>query len=133
MGLFSFFGKKDNGQFVSAEAFGEKSTIQLNMLPVLMEKLRELNVDEDRELMLEFFFYTNTYQKAGAFAQELSNLNYQVKYGVSEGDKKLFIVTGWTTKIKMKDAVVVAWISQMCNLGYKFDCEFDGWGTIPDQ
>ena len=133
MGLFSFFGKKDNGQFVSTEAFEEKSTTQLNMLPVLMEKLRELNVDEDRELMLEFFFYTNTYQKAEAFALELSNLNYQVKYGVSEGDKKLFIVTGWTTKIKMKDAVVAAWINQMCSLGYKFDCEFDGWGTIPDQ
>lgn len=133
MGLFSFFGKKDNGQFVSAEAFGEKSAIQLNMLPVLMEKLRELNVDEDRELMLEFFFYTNTYQKAETFAQELSNLNYQVKYGVSEGDKNLFIITGWTTKIEMKDAVVAAWIRQMCSLGYKFDCEFDGWGTIPDQ
>jgi len=133
MGLFSFFGKKDNGQFVSAEALEEKSAIQLNMLPVLMEKLRELNVDEDRELMLEFFFYTNTYQKAETFARELSNLNYQVKYGVSEGDKKLFIITGWTTKVKMKDTVVAAWIRQMCSLGYKFDCEFDGWGTIPDQ
>jgi regulator of RNase E activity RraB len=133
MGLFSFFGKKDSIQFVSGEAFEEKSAIQLNMLPVLMGKLRELNVDEDRELMLEFFFYTNTYQKAGAFAQELSNLNCQVKYGVSEGDKKLFIITGWTTKVKMKDAVVAAWIKQMCSLGYKFDCEFDGWGTIPDQ
>ncbi|SDH28260.1 ribonuclease E inhibitor RraB [Mucilaginibacter sp. P25] len=133
MGLFSFFGKKDNGQFVSAEAFSEKSTIQLNMLPVLMEKLRALNVDEDRELMLEFFFYTNTYQKSGAFAQELSNLNYQVKYGVSEGDKNLFIITGWSAKVKMQDAVVASWISQMCSLGYKFDCEFDGWGTTPDQ
>lgn len=98
-----------------------------------MEKLRELSVDEDRELMLEFFFYTNTDQKAGAFAQELSNLNYQVKYGVSEGDKNLFIITGWSAKVKMQDAVVASWISQMCGLGYKFDCEFDGWGTIPDQ
>jgi regulator of RNase E activity RraB len=133
MGLFSFFGKKDSIQFVSGEAFEEKSAIQLNMLPVLMGKLRELNVDEDRELMLEFFFYTNTHQKAITFAQELSNLNYQVKYGVSEGDKKLFIITGWTIKIKMKDAIVATWIRQMCSLGYKFDCEFDGWGTIPDQ
>ncbi|SEM98784.1 Regulator of ribonuclease activity B [Mucilaginibacter gossypiicola] len=133
MGLFSFLSKKDNRQFVSAEAFEEKSTIQLNMLPVLMEKLRELNVDEDRELMLEFFFYTNAYQKAQAFAQELSNLSYQVKYGIAEGAKKLFLITGWTTKVKMSDAVVAGWINQMCNLGYKFDCEFDGWGTIPDQ
>ena len=133
MGLFGFFGKKDDGQFVSAKAFEEKSAIQLNMLPVLMEKLRELNVDEERELMLEFFFYTNTYQKAGAFAQELSNLNYQVKYGVSEGAKNLFIITGWSAKVKMQDAVVASWIRQMCSLGYKFDCEFDGWGTMPDQ
>ncbi|GGB16256.1 MULTISPECIES: ribonuclease E inhibitor RraB [Mucilaginibacter] len=133
MGLFGFFGKKDSGQFVSAEAFSEKSAIQINMLPVLMEKLRELNVDEDRELMLEFFFYTNTYQKAQIFAQELSNLSYQVKFGVSEGDKKLFIITGWSDKVKMKEAVVASWINQMCSLAYKFDCEFDGWGTIPDQ
>ncbi|MFC3562039.1 ribonuclease E inhibitor RraB [Pedobacter jamesrossensis] len=43
--------------------------------------------------------------------------------------KKILIAT----KMKMTDEVVKQWTKQMCELGYKFDCEFDGWGTEPDQ
>lgn len=66
-------------------------------------------------------------------ATKIGKLNYSVHHGVSAGDKNLFIVTGWTTKMKMADGVVKQWTEQMCKLGYKFDCEFDGWGTDPCQ
>lgn len=134
MGLFDFFkSKTNNGQFVSETAFNDNRDKQMQMTPQTLEQLRRLNVTSDKELKLEYFFYTNTADKAEQLASEIVKLNYTVQHGVSAGDKNLFIVTGWTTKMKMSDEVVKQWTKQMCELGYKFDCEFDGWGTDPTQ
>jgi regulator of RNase E activity RraB len=97
------------------------------------DQLRKLNVTDDQHLKLEFFFYTDTPGKAGQLATEMERLSYEVKHGVSEGDQSLFIVTGWTTKMKMSDEIVRTWTNKMCEIGYKFDCDFDGWETNPDQ
>lgn len=134
MGLFDFLKpKSNNGQFVSETAFNSNRDKQMQMTPQTLEQLRKLNVTADKELKLEYFFYTNTAEKAEKLATEIGKLNYTVQHGVSAGDKKLFIVTGWTTKMKMSDEVVKQWTKQMCELGYKFDCEFDGWGTDPGK
>ena len=114
-------------------AFENTKAKQMNMVPLTMTELRKIDITDDHYLKLEFFFYTNTLEKAGELAQELEKLNYEVQFGTSASDKKLFIITGWTIKMKMEDVVVIAWAKQMCELGYSFDCEFDGWGTTPDQ
>lgn len=82
---------------------------------------------------LEFFFYTNTADKAERLATELAKLNYTLQSGISAADKRLFIVTGSTGKLIMTDEIVEQWVKQMCEIGYKHDCEFDGWGTVPYQ
>ena len=134
MGFFNFFKTKcNNGKFVSEKAFSENCENQILMTPQTLSQLRELNVTEDKELKLEFFFYTNTADKAEQLALEIQKLNYSVQHGISAGDKNLYIITGWTDKMKMSNEVVKQWAKQMCELGYKFDCEFDGWGTEPDQ
>jgi regulator of RNase E activity RraB len=134
MGLFDFLKPKSiNGQFVSESAFNSNRDRQMQMTPQTLDQLRNLNVTADKELKLEYFFYTNTAEKAERLATEIEKLNYSVQYGVSAGDKKLFIVTGWTIKMKMSEEVVKQWTKQMCELGYRFDCEFDGWGTDPNQ
>ena len=135
MGLFDFLKPKENGnnQFVKEQAFKSNLTKQMQMTPQTMEQLRKINVSADKELKLEYFFYTNTADKAKLFADEIGKLNYEVKSEQSKDDKKSFLITGWTTKMKMQDNVVADWTKEMCELGYKFDCDFDGWGTSPDQ
>ena len=134
MGLFDFLKPKSNsGQFVSETAFNSNRDKQMQMTPQTLDQLRKLNVTADKELKLEYFFYTNTAEKAEQLATEIGKLNYIVEHGVSANDKKLFIVTGWTTQMKMTDEAVKQWTKHMCELGYNFDCEFDGWGTDPDQ
>jgi regulator of RNase E activity RraB len=133
MGLFGFLKNIGNRQFVSELAFENQVAKQMQMTPLTMKELRKLDVNKEKELKLEYFFYTNTVQKANSLAHELEKLNYQVKSGQSAGDKKLFIITGWTTNVKMEDVIVSNWTKTMCELGFNFDCEFDGWGTTPDQ
>ena len=123
-----------NGRkFVSETAFIENREGQMEVVPQILEQLRNLNVTAENELKLEYFFYTNKVEKAKQLATEIEKLNYTVEYDIAAGDNKSFVVTGWTTKMKMADEIVQQWTKQMCELGYKFDCDFDGWGTTPDQ
>lgn len=134
MVLFDFFtSNPSNGQFVSESAYSKNKDKQMQMTIQTLDQLRKLNVSSEKELKLEYFFYTNMEDKAEQLANEIGKLSYQVKHGISAGDKKLFVITGWTTKMKMADQVVKQWTKEMCELGYKYDCEFDGWGTNPEE
>jgi len=116
-------------RFVTEATFNSNLDKQIQMIPGILDQLRRANVTSDKALKLEYFFYTNTAEKAERLAAEIAKLNYSVRHGVSAGDQNLFVVTGWTTKIEMKEEVIQQWTRQMSELGYTFDCEFDGWGT----
>ena len=61
MGLFDFLKPKSNNrQFVSESAFINNRDKQMQMTPQTLGQLRKLNVTADKELKLEYFFYTNT-------------------------------------------------------------------------
>jgi len=136
MGFFNslFSGSKgDNApRFVTDTAFAANLANQKKMSPMTLAQLRKLGIAESRSLKLEFFFYTDTNQKAQALATGLKELNYQVSSGTSASDVKKFIITGWSTPIKMDETTVVSWTDEMCRLGFKNDAEFDGWGTNAD-
>ena len=133
MGLLDIFKSNGNGQFVSDRAFKKNLARQVELAPETLRHLKNYGVSDDSELKLEFFFYARTEDKAQMLAAALKKINYEVEFGKSAGDKKLFIITGLTTKMRMDDWTVQSWAKEMCELGYKFDCDFDGWGTTPDQ
>jgi len=135
MGFLDLFSAKQNPnkKFVSDDSYKRNKDNQINMSPQILKQLRDFGVTETKELKLEYFFYTNSIQKAKNLAAEIQKMNYSVKYDQSTGDKNLFLITGWTMKMAMVDSIVINWTKQMCDIGYNFDCEFDGWGTEPDQ
>lgn len=132
MGLFDFFKPKVK-PFVSESAYSSNKVTQTRLTPQTMGQLRKLNVNGEHELKLEFFFYTNTQDKAQALTTDLSKLGYEASNSLSVTNSKEYVITGWTTKILMTDSSVGEWVNQMCDLGFKHDCEFDGWGTTPEQ
>jgi regulator of RNase E activity RraB len=116
-------------RFVSQKAFEENLERQLALTPQTLQQLRKYNVTPEKRRKLEFFFYTNTVEKAAALAAELMNKNYQVEHGPSASNAKIQIITGWTAEITMSDDAVLDWTRKMCSLGFTHDCDFDGWGT----
>jgi len=134
MGLFDIFKRKsEESKFVNENSFSNNLVNQVKMAPQTIAQLRGLGVDENKKLKLEYFFYTNTQAKAESLTNELVKLGYTALNDNSAGDKNLFVITGWTSQIVMSEDVVKNWIKQMCELSYKFDSEFDGWGTTPNQ
>ena len=137
MGLFSsLFGCKrsgGDGRFQTDEAYTQNRGKQLAMTPQTVAQLRKYEVTAQTQLKLEYFFYTNTKEKAAALAQKLADMGYTGSYDHSASDKKQFVVTGWTSRMMMDDQTVLDWTARMCDVGHDHDCEFDGWGTNPKQ
>ena len=128
MGLSDLFSRQPK-RFVSKEAFETNLETQVAMTPQTLQQLRKYNVAPEHRRQLEFFFYTNTVEKAAALAAKLKDRNYEVDHRPSASNAKVQVITGWTTEITMIDAAVLDWTREMCTLGFKYDCDFDGWGT----
>lgn len=120
-------------RFVSDLQYRENVEKQCAMSPATLAQLRQHGVTEDTELRLEFFFYTNAIPKMESLVNDLMGIGYEVECGESAAADGTYIVTGWTSKMRMSDDVVKAWTEKMCQIGFNHDTEFDGWGTIPEQ
>jgi hypothetical protein len=132
MNFFAWFGRTPK-RFVSEEVFQKNLVNQVSMTPATLGELRKLGVSIETSLKLEFFFYTNTSDKAATLASVLSQRNYEVHHEKAAIGNGQFVITGWTQSMKMEESVVAGWVKEMWALGYEHDCEFDGWGTSPDQ
>lgn len=128
MGLSDLPSRKSK-RFVSQKAFEENLERQLALTPQTIRQLRTCNVMPEKRRKLEFFFFTNTVEKAAALAAELMNKNYEVEHRPSASDARIQIITGWTTEVTMSDDTLLEWTREMCTLGFTHDCDFDGWGT----
>ena len=134
IGLLNIFQTKPNGKtkFITEKEYKINLANQLKMTPQTIEELRKYNVTEDKELKLKYTFYTNSLYKAKNLSKEFDKINYKTEFGKDSYNSKQFEVTGWTTKIKMAEPILLNWTKYMCQIGYKFDCDFDGWETKVD-
>ena len=135
MGLLSglFGGQASADQYHSETQFKENLTRQVSMTPQTLAQLYEHGISEDSELKLEYFFFTDSEDKAASLHESLAGMGYSGEYGQSASDDAIYIVTGWTVPIKMDKESAVEWTAAMCKLGFDHDAEFDGWGTNPEQ
>ena len=137
MGFFSsLFGRLESqppGRFDSDDAYQLNRARQLAGAPEVLTQLRNYGVTDKSQLKLEYFFYTNAPDKAAALATQLAELGYSGRADRSASDEKIYVVTGWTPRMRMDQSTVLAWAGRMCDVGHEHDCEFDGWGTNPQQ
>ena len=112
MSIFDkLFGSKSSSSPYQTEAqFETNLARQVSMTRQALAQLRE---HDDRELRLEFFFYTNNSANAETLNSKLVDLGYDSRSGESASDPALFITTGWTTPIRMDEATVIDWIETM--------------------
>ena len=125
---FNIF-RKSKYQFVTEEEYEEKMTMQ-HLLNHKVLGLFKQHGGSKKEQQVEFFFYTDEEDKATNLAIELYGLGYEV-YGVERSNKENeWSVIGRTTVMKMTTRTLTKWSKQMVELGYSYDCNFDGWGTL---
>lgn len=129
--MFNIF--KKNKEFLSEERHLSNLQNQLDMTPQTLQALLEAGVKEGARLKVEYFFFTNSMDKAEKLGHILAPDSDEVRVGESESDKNIFVTTGWTNPIEITHGSLIRWVGEMCVLGHRNDCEFDGWGTSLDQ
>ena len=131
-GLLIFFSPNliAQKQFLSDVSYKNNLSKQKKLTSQKLPQIRkDDNVTETTELILEYFFSTNTTKKAKEITAQLQSFGYKAEFKKNSKNPNLYIVTGWTIKMKMSDKLILDWTKVMCELGYEFDCSFDGWKT----
>lgn len=116
--LYKFFSKKE-----MLDAIAVQPKLHHSLL-----KLFKQYGGREKESSVEFFFYTDTEDKAANLVIELSKLSYGI-YPPEENMKDWSII-GATTALYMYEQELTTWCEKMNKLGFETDCRFDGWGTL---
>jgi len=131
MEILSFLKPKNKKQtFVSENDFIANQDKQLHLSIALLVSLGNPRVEEKEEFIIDYFFHTDSLEKAQKLEKELKKLDYIVNHGMAFHDKNLFVVSGRTQELKMIQEMLREWILQMCDLGYNHDCSFDTWRIV---
>ena len=117
-------------QFFTGEERDESIVMQPVLNKEVLKLMKRFGGTSNSFQSVEFFFYSDTEDKANNLAIELNKLNYEV-YGVSQSFKENeWSIIGCTPALNLNDESLNAWSKQMVDLGFKCDCKFDGWGTL---
>ncbi|HLS29535.1 MAG TPA: ribonuclease E inhibitor RraB [Flavobacteriaceae bacterium] len=122
--------KSDKNKFVHVKDFEVNLDSQDQKTSRVLGVMNKFSLTTKKESEIEFFFYAATKEKAKQLAAELQKLKYDVYV---EKHRDRFSISGWTTKMNIENERISYWAKHMCQLGYKFDCEFDGWGMFVDE
>lgn len=133
MEILSFLKPKKKKQFVSENEFTTNQDKQFRLSIESLVGLRDSGIEEEDQRMIDYFFYTDTLEKAQGLEEEIRKLGYIVNHGIASHNKNLFVVSGRTTPIKMMHESLSRWIAEMCQMGYKLDCGFDRWSIVEDS
>lgn len=114
-------------QFISEVDFSTNRGRQSHLAIEKLVKLREANVEEEDVFRINYSFFAENPEKAQELAKALQYLNHAVEDKIAKTSKGLFVVKGKSIPVKMMHEVLRKWALDMCDLGYKYDCDFEGW------
>jgi hypothetical protein len=137
--LFTFLGlvfvtcKRESSIFITkAEHENNLKKIRLRNVQML-KQLSAYGVGATSGLSLDFYFATNDSLKAQHLADELEKSgSHSNRVHRSTKDRTLWIVTANTSRVSMDSASLNSWTTSACELGYKNDCEFEGWSPVTE-
>jgi len=126
MGIFDIF-KEATKRYISESTHEDNMEVQLAKTPQILEELYKTGVTEKSELKLEYLFYTNAEDNAKRLMDSLKNIGYTPEHRLAPDSETTWLVTGLSHPVKMTKDKTYQWIGDMCILGFKEDCQFDGW------
>jgi len=88
----------EEAPFVRRRTYIKNEKMQIDLAPIALNLLRNTGISEEKELKIEFYFYSRSQIKADALAEALTKLKYDVYTCKSAGRQNLILVTGCTTK-----------------------------------
>ena len=129
MSFFNSF-RKHLYRFFSKEEETDAIAIQPELNKSLFRLFKKYGGTK-KEKPVEFFFYTDSEDKACNLAIELAKLHYEIyEIHPPENNNQDWSIIGLTTPLNMNEVEMTKWCEKMIQTGFETDCRFDGWGTL---
>ncbi len=125
MEIFRFLKPKQKKKFVSEADYKANLESQSHIAITKLGRLREFGIEEEDELGVDYFFYTDSVDKGSKLIEDLKKMNHLIQPEITMD--KYVIIKGKTTPMKMMHEVLRDWAIDMCELGIKHDCAFSNW------
>jgi len=98
-----------------------------------LEQLRKYGVTDESDLRMDFYFVTNDSIKAQKLANELEVQNHHSnRVHSSANDKRLWVTSANSSRVKMDIESLTKWTDTLSRLGYRYDCQFQGWNPVTE-
>lgn len=94
-----------------------------------VEFLRRFDVQAGDQQPMEFFFYAKELENALRLSSYLEKFYGYTLYGV-DSHLNEWSIFGCTEGLPMLTELFEEWINSMNDAARKFNCRFDGWGTL---
>jgi Regulator of ribonuclease activity B len=129
MSLFEFEGiQLDPDRFVTEEAFEDSLEGQENIAFFALEHLALTGNEPGVRADVDFFFNTNTKEKADIFVTEMSKKGFHICLSTPRPPQFLFSLVVTKPNVVITEEGLTALAREMCKIGYIFDCLMEGWG-----
>lgn len=121
---------KNRKQAPREKTISDETAMQMMLSSRVVEFV---NAPADHEQEVDFFFYADNQSAARRLATALKEMEYDVSLDNHPGNGGRFFIGGMTKKMKMDDRTMQSWTEKMCGLAERYDCFFDGWGTMMEM
>ncbi|MCH7400834.1 hypothetical protein ACFOUP_12705 [Belliella kenyensis] len=85
---------------------------------------------EDIPSKLQYYFFSDSNEKIVTLGNVLLQMKNHISFDATEDSTSLFVVIGEIDNPNLSIAFMIEWTNNMCELGFKHDCEFGGWELI---
>lgn len=116
----------EGSRFLRRKDFYKKHLPQQKATQKALAIIDQISTESEVSREVDFFFYTNSLEKAKKLSTLLQDLGYEVYEPQNSGEK--ISVSGSTCPIPIDEKPFLEWVEKMNDLGYTCDCDFDGWG-----
>lgn len=118
--------------FVTRSEYSENLRMQIDLNADTLKQLSRHGVTSRSKQELEYFYYLGKKKNARALCKSLKSRVSSCAYWAVKGERSLYVVNGWSLPVQMSKKTVNRWTREMCEIGYKHDAGFDGWGVLID-
>lgn len=114
----------------TTRAGNNEGWLALSYLDIL-PKLYLLGITPADSLQLEVFIRSVSYKNALELSEQTYwEKGFDMKVGCTDSTTEGLMFSGWTNKIKMDSATVLALTKELLTLCSNYGCTFKGWGAI---
>lgn len=117
-------------QFVPPEKFEKSLKRQKHAAGKFMEMLKRFRLRSEKPREVEFFFYAPDLKQTHLLQEALKKLQYHVSDQSGSSPAESFSIIGHTPTMAISEKSLSQWTAQMCELGFIYDCKFDGYGML---